>query len=74
MAEFDINDVTGDSDTAKLVADLRALTQGVSAKSIKTTEGFQATLTSKILEAQKSLEEMVEVRPARRIKEMAEDE
>ena len=74
LAEFDINDVTGDSDTAKLVADLRALTQGVSAKSIKTTEGFQATLTSKILEAQKSLEEMVEVRPARRIKEMAEDE
>lgn len=73
LADFEINDITGDTDTAKLVADLKGLTQGVSAKSIKSTEGFQAQLTSKVLAVQKSLEEMVEVRPARRIKEMAED-
>ena len=74
LADFDINDVTGDSDTAKLVKDLQGLTQGVSAKSIKSTEGFQAQLTSKVLAAQKTLEAMVEVRPARRIKEMADDD
>lgn len=74
LADFEINDITGDTDTAKLVADLKGLTQGVSAKSIKSTEGFQAQLTSKVLAVQKSLEEMVEVRPARRIKEMTEDD
>jgi hypothetical protein len=74
LAEFEINDITNDTDTAKLVADLKGLTQGVSAKSIKSTEGFQAQLTSKVLAVQKSLEEMVEVCPARRIKEMSDDE
>lgn len=74
LADFEINDITGDADTAKLVADLKGLTQGVSSKSIKSTEGFQATLTAKVLSIQKSLEEMVEVRPARRIKEMADDD
>ena len=74
LADFDINDVTNDTDTKKLVDDLKGLTQGVSAKSIKSTEGFQAQLTSKVLAAQKILEAMVEVRPARRIKEMAEDD
>jgi hypothetical protein len=73
LSDFEINDVTNDTDTAKLVEDLKSLTQGVSAKSIKTTEGFQAQLTAKIIDVQKSLEEMVEVRPARRIKEIDND-
>lgn len=74
LAEFELNNVTSDTDTQKLVEDLKSLTQGVSSKGIKDNKEFQAELTAKVLSVQKSLEEMVEQRPARRIKEVDEDE
>lgn len=70
LADFELNDITNDVQAAKLVDDLKLLTQGVSAKGIKDNKEFQAELTAKVLSAQKSLEEMVENRPARRIKEV----
>jgi hypothetical protein len=70
LSDFTVNNITNDVEAAKLVEDLSKLTQGISAKGMKGNVEFQAQLTSKIISAQKSLEEMVEVRPARKIKEM----
>jgi hypothetical protein len=74
LADFSLNDITNDVQAAKLVEDLKLLTQGISAKGIKGNVEFQAELTSKIISAQKSLEGMVEARPARKIKQMDDDD
>jgi len=68
LAEFELQDVTSDKKLAPIVAELKALTEGISAKGIKTNEEFKATLAQKVLSVTASLEEMVETRPARRIK------
>lgn len=74
LAEFELQDVTNDKKLAPIVAELHALTQGVSSKGIKDNVTFQATLAEKILTVTSSLESMVEIRPARRIKKDQDDE
>lgn len=68
LAEFELQDVTSDKKLAPIVAELKALTEGISSKGIKGKVEFQAELAEKILSVKSSLEEMVESRPARRIK------
>ena len=74
ITDFSFNNVTGDSEATKLIAQLKALTEGASPETFKNDAELKAATAAKLISIQDSLEGLIEVKPARKYKDMGEDE
>jgi hypothetical protein len=74
LVDFDFNNVTGDSETKKLIGQLKALTEGASPETFKNDSELKAATAAKLVGIQDSLEGLLEVKPERKYKDLDEEE
>lgn len=68
LNNFNLRNITNDRELDTLVKELKELTNGVDAESLRTMDGFRARVRSGLHEVEQELEKAVTVTPSRRIK------
>jgi hypothetical protein len=73
ITDFSFNNVTGDSEATKLIAQLKALTEGASPETFKSDAEMKAATAAKLISIQDSLEGLIDVKPERKYKDLEDD-
>jgi hypothetical protein len=68
LNQFNLRDITNDTELGELVNQIQALTHGVDAESLRTLDGLRLRVRSELQAAEEKLTEAVIVPPTRRIK------
>jgi hypothetical protein len=74
LADFEMNDVTGDAQSAKLISQLKALTEGASPETFKNDAELKAKTATALVSIQDSLEGLLDTKPERKYKDLEDDE
>ena len=70
IADFSFNNVTGDSEATKLMAQLKALTEGASPETFKNDAELKAKTAEALISIQDSLEGLIDIKPERKYKDL----